>query len=137
VVFGIVPIPKENVAQVWPLVVPLFRKGCEGTTVTPEYLRGVFLTEMARLWIVWAPDEARPVATFGTQVVDNKATIFAMAGSGAGGWMQELLKTTERWARHNGARQVVINDARLGWAKFLKGYEMERSGDKATYRRDI
>jgi len=137
VVRGLVPIPPEHVRQVWPLVAPLFRKACEGSDVTPDFLRGVFLTEQGQLWVVWAPDEARPVASFGTQIFEgNKALIFAMGGEGISQWI-DLLPRVEQWARRNGARQMIVPDARLGWLKFLKDYKAERHGKTATFRKVI
>jgi hypothetical protein len=128
-----VPIPRDNINQVWPLVEPLYAPLYDFPT---DCLRAVLEAGEAQLWVIWKSDAKEVEAAFCTRSDGSKTLIDEMAGSGVREWIC-FLANIEQWARDCGDSEVVVENARLGWKRWLKGYEMERNGDKATYRRAV
>lgn len=135
----LVAVPHENLTEIWPLAAPFFDiqwhydEPLSGDDVLKLCLEGD-----AQLFLIWEDEEQKALAVFCGElpVVDDRqlASIFSMSGERIGQWIG-LLPEFEAWARSYGAVENIIPDARLGWARYLKDYDMTRNGDTATFRK--
>ena len=81
-------------------------------------------SKTAQLWIAATEDELQmacvtKIVTRGTRKVCN---IWLVGGKGVNNWLH-YIETIEAWAKEQGCDAVVMEQARIGWQRLLKGYK--------------
>lgn len=129
------PIPAQNIDEIWPLVLPFYAEPYEKAGVDPEILKTALIDGVLQLWVGWDAD-ARAIGAVACSQSDGNTTRVHEAAGGLS-WALPILREIEARAKTQGDTEVMIDGARLGWSRHLKDYEMTRTGKTATYRRAL
>lgn len=123
----IIPVPKDSVAAVWPLVESHIEKAleyCQGT-YWAEDLRDQCAAGEKHLWIAQRADGLVVAALVGSVNRYPRRTSYCVpfiGGTEVRTWFRKALLAIESWALENGC-DALEGGARRGWLRMAKMQE--------------
>ena len=118
-------VETDNLFYVWPLVSRFLAPALDRGETLDMMLTKIYLKE-AQLWVTFEHNE--PIAAVVTEIhTDDDGSklcnIWAVGGTGINRWI-DFLDMIEDWARENGCQRVIVEKARRGVQRLLKGYKV-------------
>ena len=120
-------IPKDDIAKVWPLALPLITEGVkhEGTHYSVNGLKDVWESGLWQLWLIW--DGKHVLCTLGTELYtdmngDQVGSVRFVSGKNRKEWVGLIGDLEFQMAAIGVVRLEMM--ARKGWAKEFPGYHL-------------
>lgn len=127
----LVQIPKENIEEVWPIVVKDIADALARSNgyALADHIKKWILEEKMQLWILWSLKDKQYYGTVVTEIIQRPLqrclNIKIMTGKHRDKW-QHLIKNIEEFAWHNKCDLLELV-ARPGWKRILKPYGYKES----------
>ena len=120
---GFTGVGSDEIARVWLPAARLLRPALSEGASLDHVLQALY-NQTAQLWIAATETELQmacvtKIVTRGTRKVCN---IWLVGGIGVNNWLH-YIETIEEWAKEQGCDAVVMEQARIGWQRLLKGYK--------------
>ena len=119
---GLMP---EQVRAFWQEIEPLLKPAMTSGE-TAQSLFSNIMDRKAQVWIAATPKqiEAACVTEIYTRDARKYCNIWLAGGRGVNNWLHNL-STVEAWAKEQGCDAMVIEAARRGWQRIIKGYKIK------------
>ena len=127
----LVQIPKENIEEVWPIVVKDIADALARSNgyALADHIKKWILEEKMQLWILWSLKDKQYYGTVVTEIIQRPLqrvlNIKIMTGTHREKW-QHLVKEIEDFAWFNNCDSMELV-ARPGWEKVLKRFGYKKS----------
>ena len=122
---SLIPIPQENVSQVWHLGAEFIETGLKQGEFTADILKAECESGKAQLWFAWADHlEAAAVTQLMATPRGLKCVITSLGGKDSFRWLG-YLDELELYAKTQGCNGMRIY-GRKGWARKLRDYRITR-----------
>lgn len=118
-------IETDNLFYVWPTVSRFLAPALDRGETLEDMLTKLYRQE-AQLWVTFEHNE--PIAAVVTEIHtlesgERLCNIWAVGGTGINRWI-DFLDMIEDWARSAGCQRVIVEKARRGVQRLLKGYKV-------------